>query len=263
MKAIDKLLNSQKETDSLLCIGLDPVIEKMPRGINKDAKGIAEFCLQIIEKTKDIACAYKVNTAFFEQYGSAGVVAMEFVFESMPKNRFIIADAKRGDIGNTSRAYAKSVFEVINADAVTVSPYMGEDSIMPFLDYEDKMIFVLALTSNKGSGDFQKLEYNKKPLYLSVIDTVQKWERKADIGFVAGATHAGEIKTIREHTDHTLLIPGIGAQGGDAAAVLEANAGKPAIINSSRSIIFASDQENFANAARKKAEEFRLMLNGG
>jgi orotidine-5'-phosphate decarboxylase len=260
MRAKEKLLKSQKESSSMLCVGLDPVMEKLPSKIEKNVSGIIEFCKIIIDATKDSVCGYKVNTAFFEQYGAMGISALENVFELIPENKFSIADAKRGDIGNTSIAYAKSVFEILNADSITVSPYMGSDSIEPFLEYEDKMVFILGLTSNKGSVDFQRLISHGKPIYHHVIEIALNWKRNADIGFVAGATHPNDIDEIRKLTHETLLIPGIGAQGGDAEAVFKANKGKPAMINSSRGIIYASSGNDFAEAAFTKVNELNDMI---
>lgn len=261
MKASEKLSKAIAETSSLLCVGLDPEIAKLPKSIEKSTNGIVKFCTEIINSTRDYASAYKINTAFFEQYGAKGIKAMEEVFANIPSNRFLIADAKRGDIGNTSRAYSKAFFEALNSDAITVSPYMGSDSIEPFLEYENKMIFVLSLTSNKGSADFQRKEFEGKELFKHIIETAENWQRKAEIGFVVGATHPNDISSIREITQNTLLIPGIGAQGGDAEAVLRANGDFPAIINSSRAIIYASNNEDFAEKAAIVAKSTKEMLN--
>lgn len=261
MSAIKKLLEQQKNAGSNLCIGIDPDINKLPNCIAKNIKGVVEFCQKIILATYKLTSTYKINTAFFEQHGFRGLEAMEEVFHSIPSDKFVIADAKRGDIGNTSKAYAKAFFEELKADAITVSPYMGSDSIEPFLEYNDKMIFILALTSNKGSVDFQRLEFDGKPLYLHVIEKSQKWKSLADIGFVAGATHSIDISEIRKYTDKTLLIPGIGAQGGDAKSVMKANQGYPAIINSSRAILYASKEDDYLEAAKSKAIETIEILN--
>lgn len=261
MKASLKLSKAIAETRSLLCVGLDPEIHKLPLSVDKSTKGLVEFCTGIINSTKDYAAAYKINTAFFEQYGAKGIEAMEEVFAAVPSERFLIADAKRGDIGNTSKAYSKAFFEALNSDAITVSPYMGSDSIEPFLEYENKMVFILALTSNKGSADFQRIKFSGKELYKSVIETALNWQRRAEIGFVAGATHPLDIASIRDITGCTLLIPGIGAQGGDAEAVLKANGDFPAIINSSRAIIYASNEEDFAEKAAIAAKSTNELLN--
>ena len=266
MNSYEKLTEAIKRSDSLLCIGLDSDISRLPESVEKSLSGLFLFNLKIIEATRSFASAYKLNFAFYEQYGSEGFVVLKETINSIPEDKFIIADAKRGDIGNTSKAYAKSVFEYFKADAITVSPYMGSDSLKPFLEYDDKMIFVLALTSNPGSKDFQRLQCEGKPLFQQVIETTSEYGNKYNTGYVVGATHPEDLKLIRKIIpEHYLLIPGVGTQGGDVHAVLDANAGGPVIINVSRDIIYSSGLEIFAEAAAQKAEYYKdlFKINNG
>ncbi|TAE27517.1 MAG: orotidine-5'-phosphate decarboxylase [Candidatus Kapaibacterium sp.] len=264
-----------------LCVGLDTALEMLPAMLrertNTDSlitDALVEFNRCIIEATHDVVAAYKLNLAFYEQYGASGWLAFEKTLACIPDDCLIIADAKRGDIGNTSKAYAKAFFERYSCDALTVAPYMGKDSLVPFLEYTDNMTFVLALTSNAGSADFQRLSatnksmHEKQPeaaqeLYKHVIQSSLSWlpmPSARNCGFVVGATHPAELAAIRAMIpNEMLLIPGIGAQGGDLAATLRANNGAPCLINSSRAIIYASSGNDFAEAARKAAESF---LNG-
>jgi orotidine-5'-phosphate decarboxylase len=172
----------------------------------------------------------------------------------LPSNIFLILDAKRGDIGNTSRAYARALYDTYHADAVTIAPYMGQDSVAPFLEYTDKFVFLLALTSNKGSEDFQRLECEGKPLFKHVIEKSSQWAPKENLGFVVGATHPEELAELRnENPNRVFLIPGVGAQGGDVDAVMKANQGELSLINVSRGVIYASNEADFAEVAREKA----------
>ncbi len=261
MKSFDKLISAQKTNSSILCVGLDPDINKLPMTFRKEPEEILSFNRAIIEATKDIACAYKINFAFFEQYGITGIEILKKTFELIPDNIFTIADAKRGDIGNTSSAYAKSVFEYFKADSITISPYMGRDSVQPFLDFADKMVFILALTSNSGSQDFQQIKSEGKPLYQLVIEKSSAWGNSNQMGYVIGATHPEELKSVRDLVPEScFLIPGIGAQGGDIKATMSANQKGSAIVNVSRAIIYASDSNDFAEKARETAEKYRDML---
>lgn len=247
---------------AVLCAGLDTVLEKIPNHLPKEVSSILKFNLDIIEATKSIVSSYKINFAFYEVFGSEGFDVLKKTFEAIPDDKFKIADAKRGDIGNTSTAYAKSVFEYFKADAITVSPYMGRDSVSPFLDFKDKVVFILARTSNIGAGDFQMLETGGEKLYRKVVETSLSWGEPEHIGFVAGATSAGDIKEIRDLAPKSpLLIPGIGAQGGSLADTLEANGTAPAFINVSRDLIYASSGLNFAEKAAEKAKEYTLAMN--
>lgn len=262
MNAYEKFLKIRAKNNSILCVGLDTSIDKLPVIFNSNVGSMLAFNKEIINATKDLVCAFKINFAFYEQYGIEGMEVLEKTIALIPDDIFIIADAKRGDIGNTSKAYAKSVFEYFGADSITVNPYMGRDSVEPFLDYTEKFVFLLALTSNPGSNDFQRLEDSGKPVYFHVISKSSKWSGVEQLGYVCGATHPSELKDIRELIpENLLLIPGIGAQGGDVDAVLEANSSGPAIINSSRAIIYASNGKDFAEKARLAAERSRAQFN--
>jgi orotidine-5'-phosphate decarboxylase len=261
MKSIEKLNNRLNSTNSMLCIGLDTSIEKLPAGVTKDIYGLLDFNLSIIEATREYATAYKVNFAFYEEYGIEGMEALKKTFEAIPPNVFSIADAKRGDIGNTSRAYAKMCFEHYNADSITVSPYMGSDSVMPFLEYSEKFVFLLGLTSNPGSADFQRLKIGNEMLYEKVFETSSQWAGAENLGYVVGATHPEELAKLRnKYQDRVFLIPGVGTQGGDANATVEANAGGLALINASRALIYASSSKNYAEKATEKAIEYFELL---
>lgn len=262
MTSFEKYLNIKHQNNSILCVGLDPVLDKLPNVFPRKIKSIGEFCKDIIDATKDNVTGYKLNFAFFEQYGVEGYKILKDLFDFIPDNLLKIADAKRADIGNTSKAYAKSVFDYFKADAITVNPYMGKDSIEPFLDYKDRLVFLLALTSNPGSQNFQKLTLEKKPLYQIVIQESLKWESENIIGFVVGATHPSEMELIRELAPKNIfLIPGIGAQGGDIEATIKANKSGPAIINISRSVIFSSSGPDFAESALRKVIELNNIIN--
>lgn len=257
MKSYNKLIDVLNTKKTMLCVGLDTDIKKLPESIEKSTDGIYNFNKAIINATKDIAASYKINTAFYEQYGVKGWDILKQTVELIPEDIFLIMDAKRGDIGNTSAAYAKAFFEDMRADALTVAPYMGSDSIKPFLDYTDKFVFLLALTSNAGSFDFQRIISAGKPMYKHVTDVSATWANKTNLGYVVGATHPGELAELRaEHPDRVFLIPGVGAQGGDIDAVIAANKGVPSLINVSRGIIYASSGEDFATAAKEQAQYY-------
>ncbi len=257
----EKLAAARQRNASQLCIGLDTDIDKLPAHLRTAADPIAEFNCAIVEATSDVVCAFKPNIAFYEQYGNAGWEALRQTLACIPEHVITIADAKRGDIGNTSAAYASAFFEYFNFDAITVSPYMGADSVQPFLTRPDKGVFLLALTSNSGSADFQRLVCNGKPLYRHVIEQSLAWTKYDNLGFVVGATHPEELAELRTAIpDVPLLIPGVGAQGGDAAATMKANGTGPAVVNASRAVIYASNGRDFAEKAREKAEEYRAMI---
>jgi len=262
MTTYEKLIAIQKQNNSKLCIGLDTSIELLPAHFERKIESIFEFNKQIIKSTSDLVCAYKLNFAFYEQYGSKGFEILKRTFDIIPESILKIADAKRGDIGNTSSSYAKSVFEYFNADAITVSPYMGSDSVEPFLRFPDKFVFLLALTSNAGSKDFQYLICNGKPLYKHIIDKSMQWGNEKKLGFVVGATHHTELAAIRNIArKQVFLIPGIGSQGGDIAETMKANDNGLAIINVSRGIIYCSKEIDFTKKVRNKAIEYRDLLN--
>ncbi len=233
---------------------------KLPAGIERNGNGLLKFNKAIIEATLPFSASYKINTAFYEQYGWEGWQWMEETLSYLPDSVFRIADAKRGDIGNTSTMYARAFFERMNFDAVTVAPYMGEDSLRPFLEFKDKWIICLALTSNAGHADFQKIESNQKRLYETVIERVCRWGNEENLMFVVGATRAEDVAHIRSLIpNHFLLVPGVGAQGGSlkdvSAAGLNAHCGL--LVNSSRGILYASSHEDYASAAAAEAQKLQ------
>ncbi len=246
-----------QERKTYLCVGLDTDYDRLPQHLLKKSDPIFEFNKKIIDATHDLCVAYKLNTAFYEAQGAKGWRSMEKTVNYIGDNHFKIADAKRGDIGNTSRMYAKAFFEKLPFDAVTVAPYMGEDSVKPFLDFKGKWVILLALTSNKGASDFQ-LENN---LYKHVIQKAQTWGNPDNLMFVVGATHPEKLADIRVLAqDYFFLVPGVGAQGGDAQQIIQngSNAEGGLLINSSRDIIFASSGLDFAEKAREAAS---LLVN--
>lgn len=257
------LINQIKEKKTFLCVGLDTDIEKIPRHLKVLPDGVFQFNKQIIDATKDSCVAYKINTAFYESLGVKGWEALEQTVNYIPETHFKIADAKRGDIGNTSDQYAKAFFETIPFDAVTVAPYMGSDSIKPFLNYQDKWTIVLGLTSNKGSEDFQQQKIGDQFLYEEVIRRTSEWGTKENLMFVVGATKAVEISSIRKIIpDHFLLIPGVGAQGGSLSEVCKygLNSDVGLLVNASRAIIYAGKDENFAEEAAKVAQQYQTEM---
>jgi orotidine-5'-phosphate decarboxylase len=243
---------------SYLCVGLDTDFARLPKHLLELEDPIFEFNRQIIEATADLCVAYKPNTAFYEAQGSKGWHALERTVAAISSEHLIIADAKRGDIGNTSSMYARAFFEQMNCDAVTVAPYMGADSVQPFLEFEGKWVVLLGLTSNVGSQDFQlgTQDGSTQPLYEKVLRTAQTWGTPDNLMFVVGATHPEKFREIRRIApDNFLLVPGVGAQGGDLQAVSENgwNAHGGLLVNASRSIIYASAGEDFAEKARAEA----------
>ncbi|HEU5365175.1 MAG TPA: orotidine-5'-phosphate decarboxylase [Hanamia sp.] len=247
------LIEQIKEKQSYLCVGLDTDIEKIPDHLKNNVDAVFEFNKQIIDATKDLCVAYKVNTAFYEAIGAKGWEALEKTVQYIPSTHFKIADAKRGDIGNTSSQYAKAFFETIPFDAITVAPYMGSDSVKPFLNYKNKCTIVLALTSNEGSRDFEQLQVNENFLFEEVIKKSCEWGTENNLMFVVGATKSDDISAIRKIIpNHFLLIPGIGFQGGNLAEVSKYGLNKDCgiLVNVSRAIIYAGSQENFAEEAR-------------
>jgi len=263
MTAYEKLVKKESENNSIVCVGLDVVVDKIPSHLSKDCDGMLAFNKAIIDSTKDIVSSYKVNFAFYEQYGIEGMRLLKKTIDYIPDDIHVIGDAKRGDIGNTSKAYAKAVFEEFKCDSITVSPYMGSDSVKPFLSYENKMVFVLCLTSNPGSNDFEKLNYDDQYLYEKVLHKSAEWANSEQMGYVVGATHSSELKNIRNQApDRYFLIPGVGAQGGNPSEVMKSNMSGPAIINSSRGIIYAGgDSNDFAEKSRETALGLRNKLN--
>ena len=255
-----------RKKKSFLCIGLDVDLEKIPPHLLKEEDPIFSFNKAIIDATHQLCVAYKPNTAFYEAYGIKGWQSLEKTIRYLNENYpeiFTIADAKRGDIGNTSAMYAKAFFEDLAFDAVTVAPYMGKDSVEPFLAFKDKHTILLALTSNEGAFDFQTKKINEKEVYKQVLETSKDWKNSANLMYVVGATKAIYFKEIRKIVPNSfLLVPGVGAQGGNLQDVckygLTENTGL--LINSSRGIIYASKNEDFAEKAALKAKELQLQM---
>ena len=261
---IDKLNAAAAKNRSLVCVGLDTDPALIPSGMS-----VVDFNKAIIDATADFVCAYKPNIAFYEAQGETGLDALRKTIAHVPKDIPVILDAKRGDIGNTAQAYAKAVFEKMNCDAVTVSPYLGFDSMEPFLNYKDKGVIIICRTSNKGSSDFQSLpcqfEGKTMPLYEIVALKASRWNTNQNIVLVVGATYPEELKNIRQaHPDIPILIPGVGAQGGDLELSVRYGVdthNRGIIINSSRGIIYASKGADFAIAARRAAQTLRDEIN--
>lgn len=263
---LSNLTTQIKNKNSFLCVGLDVDLDKIPAHLLKEEDPIFAFAKAIIDATHDLCVAYKPNTAFFEAYGVKGWQALEktinYLNENYP-NHFTIADAKRGDIGNTSTRYAKAFFEDLNFDSVTIAPYMGKDSVEPFLEFEDKFAILLALTSNQGAFDFQTKTVDGKPLYQEVLKTASQYKNSDRLMYVVGATKAEYLKEIREIVPNSfLLVPGVGAQGGSLEEVVKygKNDQIGLLINSSRGIIYASNGTDFAKAARAKALELQQQM---
>jgi len=254
-----QLIRQIRKKKSYLCVGLDTDITKIPQHLLKYKNPVLEFNKQIIEATQDVCVAYKPNLAFYEMYGAKGWDTLDKTVQLIPDELFKIADAKRGDIGNTSNMYAKAFFETMNFDAVTIAPYMGEDSIRPFLGIKDKWVIVLGLTSNAGSKDFQFLKSNRKPLYRNVIEKCMQYGTPENMMFVIGATHEEIFSDIREFCpDHFFLVPGVGAQGGDLEKLSQhgLNNDVGLLVNATRSVIYAGNGKDFADKAR--AEVIRM-----
>ncbi len=264
MNFIEKLNAAVLKNRSLVCVGLDTSPELIPSGMT-----VLEFNKVIIDATADLVCAYKPNLAFYEVQGEKGIDALHKTVKHIPKDIPVIGDAKRGDIGNTSEAYAKALFDYFNFDAVTVSPYLGFDSLEPFLKYKEKGVIILCRTSNKGATDFQSLlcQYEGKnvPLYEIVALKASRWNTNHNVGLVVGATYPEELKNIRQsHPDMLILIPGVGAQGGDLELAVRYGIdvhNRGIIINSSRGIIYAGKGGDFAIAARRATETLRDDIN--
>lgn len=288
-----QLIEQIKQKRSYLCVGLDTDITKIPGHLQAHPDAVFEFNRQIIDATKDLCVSYKLNTAFYEAMGLKGWEAMQRTVNYIPNEHFIIADAKRGDIGNTSSQYARAFFETLNFDAITVAPYMGEDSVKPFLEFENKWAIVLGLTSNPGSKDFEQLKVvgqatnnsdeatnnsdeainngNKAGnteggyLYESVLEKVSAWGNPGNLMFVVGATKASDLAGIRKIIpDHFLLVPGVGFQGGSLKEVSQygMNADCGLLVNASRAIIYASEKEDFAAEARAIAQQYQAEMAG-
>ncbi|MBQ7533096.1 MAG: orotidine-5'-phosphate decarboxylase [Bacteroidales bacterium] len=260
------IISQIKAKKSFLCVGLDTDIKKIPQHLLNEEDPVFAFNKAIINATSENAVAYKPNTAFYEVYGAKGWASLEKTINYIKENHpeiFVIADAKRGDIGNTSANYARAFFETLKADALTVAPYMGVDSVEPFLGFDDKWVVLLALTSNKGSKDFQYLNAEGKELYKNVLMKSQEWADDNKMMYVVGATHPEELGEIRQMLpNHFFLVPGVGAQGGDLQAVAKhgLNDQVGLLVNSSRGIIYASNGENFAEKAAGEAKKLQQQM---
>jgi len=265
----EQLISQIKAKKSFLCVGLDVDLDKIPAHLLETEDPIFEFNKAIIDATHDVTVAYKPNTAFYEAYGLKGWKSLKRTIEYLNENYpeiFTIADAKRGDIGNTSTRYAEAFFNDMMFDSVTVAPYMGSDSVEPFLAFKNKFTIMLALTSNKGGLDFQLLkDQNGLTLYENVLKTSLEWRNNENLMYVVGATRPAYFQKIRKIVpDHFLLVPGVGAQGGDLQGVCQYGLNKDVglLVNSSRGIIYASPDEDFAEKAREKAHELQKEMLG-
>ena len=259
-----ELISHIKQKKSFLCVGLDTDIQKIPSHLLSLEDPVFEFNKQIIDATKDLCVAYKPNIAFYESMGSRGWDSLQKTLDYIPNNIFTIADAKRGDIGNTSSMYARTFFENMNFDSVTVAPYMGKDSVSPFLDFENKWAVILAITSNKGSLDFQKIESKDgKKLFQQVLETSRSWGTDENMMYVVGATRVEQLLEIRAIIpNHFLLVPGVGAQGGNLKDIARngMNADCGILVNSSRGIIYAGNGLDFAEKARLEAKKLQVEM---
>lgn len=259
-----ELIQQIKEKKSFLCVGLDTDLSKIPTHLLATEDPIFEFNKAIIDATKEFAVAYKPNIAFYECYGPKGWESLKKTIDYIPKNCFTIADAKRGDIGNTSTYYAKTFFEYLDCDSVTVAPYMGEDSVTPFLEFKNKWVILLALTSNKGALDFQLIQdAGGKELFKSVLEKSSKWGSSENLMYVVGATRAEQIGEVRKVVpNHFFLVPGVGAQGGSLEDVVAYgwNDDCGLLVNSSRAIIYASQGTDFAEKAKIEAQKIQQEM---
>ena len=263
----EKYRSAAQAGDTRVCVGLDPDLVKLPSQFPQDVGGVTDFLKQIIDVTHDIACAFKPNFAFFCALGPEGIAALADVIEYIPSHVPVILDFKAGDIGNTAEKYAEMAYEVLKADAVTVNPYMGWDAVEPFLRGQEKCVFLLCLTSNPGSQDFQRLDTEQGPLFEVVATTASKWSEHGDCGLVVGATHPQDLPRVRELAPTLpFLIPGVGSQGGDPgqiAAQAATEDGFGTLVNASRGVLYASSGEDFKEAARRAADDLRISLLAG
>jgi len=262
MNLTERLLEQSRQRNSLLCIGLDPAWEQLPEAVRSLPDPILAFNQRIVEATAAWACAYKPNIAFYEARGPAGLETLRrtIAFIREQTTALVIVDAKRGDIGNTSVAYAQALFDVLQADAVTLNPYLGHDALAPFLERPDRGAFVLCRTSNPGAGEFQDLPVAGRPLYQVVAERVRAWNELGNCGLVVGATFPGELAAVRSLCpDMPLLVPGVGAQQGDLPAAVRAGVdrqGERILVNVARGILYASTGPDFAAAAARAAEAY-------
>ncbi len=261
----EKLREAQQGNQSLVCVGLDPDPGRLPDHLKGGADPVGAFLREIVSATSDLACVYKPNFAFYGAMGSEGWDILRALIRAIPDGIPTILDFKAGDIGNTAAQYARMAYEDLEADATTVNPLMGRDAVEPFLAYTDRCAFLLCLTSNPGSADFQRLTTADGPLYQVVARQAVAWSEIGSCGLVVGATHPGDLREVRDIApDLPFLIPGVGAQGGDADAVVREALDQQdggIVVNASRSILYASSESDFADAARKATEDLRQSLN--
>ncbi|MBS13719.1 MAG: orotidine-5'-phosphate decarboxylase [Gemmatimonadetes bacterium] len=262
----EKYLAAATRGRTKVCVGLDPDIQKLPEGIEKTPEGVGRFLCEIIDATHDLACVFKPNFAFFGALGQDGIGVLREIIGHIPNDVPTILDFKAGDIGNTAEKYAEMAYDVLQTDAVTVNPYMGFDAVEPFLRGKERCVFLLCLTSNPGSADFQRLETADGPLFEVVARTAHLWSGQGDCGLVVGATHPDDLPRVRQLAPTLpFLIPGVGSQGGSAADILGQagdSYGQGVLINASRGILYASSGHDYADAARKAAEELRNAIEG-
>lgn len=260
----EELIVQIQKKSSFLCVGLDTDINKIPAHLKQSQDPIFEFNKQIIDHTAEYAVAYKPNIAFYEALGPKGWESLQKTLDYIPKDIFTIADAKRGDIGNTSGLYAKAFFETMDFDSITVAPYMGVDSVKPFLEFENKWVILLALTSNEGSQDFQLIKSEKgRPYFQEVLEKSQTWGSSENMMYVVGATRGEKIAEVRQIVpDHFFLVPGVGAQGGSLSEVAKYGMNQDCglLVNSSRGIIYASSEEDFAKQAGQEAKKLQQEM---
>ncbi len=260
-----ELLDQIRKKRSYLCIGLDTDINKIPKFLLEFDDPIYEFNCRIIKATEDLCVSYKLNIAFYESLGPAGWKSLQKTLDEIPRDIFTIADAKRGDIGNTSRMYAKTFFETYDFDSITVNPYMGRDSVQPFQEFDGKWVILLGLTSNPGSADFQLIKDEKgQYFYEHVFEVSKEWGSDRNLMYVVGATHPRQLAEIRQRVpNHFFLVPGVGAQGGDLKAISQAGFSEGTggiLVNSSRGIIYAGNDEKFDLAAREAAMDLKAQM---
>ena len=259
-----RLASAVRDAGSALCVGLDPDLGRLPSGVSRSAAGVVEFCVAITESTRDHAAAFKPNLAFFEALGPDGWAALADVCAHVhASGRLLVLDGKRGDIGNTGRLYAEALYGGLGGDAATVAPYMGRDSLAPFLAHAGRCAFVLVATSNPGAGDVQALDVGGEPLYRHVARMAVGAADGApgDVGFVVGATRSGVLAGLRaEHPTVPFLVPGVGVQGGSVGETLEANAGGPVLINVGRSVLYGSAGHDYASAAHRAAGDLAAQF---
>ena len=266
----EKLAAAVRRNDSLVCVGLDPDVQRVPAKLRNRIDWVAYFNAGIVEATADLVCAYKPNLAFYEAVGAAGLAGLRATLARLPRDIPVIADAKRGDIGSSAQGYAAALFEDLGCDAATVNPYMGFDAVQPFLAYRERGVFVLCKSSNPGAADFQDLlcevHGTRRPLYEQVARAAVGWNRDGNVGLVVGATHPEAFQAVRAVApDLPILVPGVGAQGGDLAlAVREGQDrhGAGLLVASSRAILYASTGDDWQAAARAAAQELRDAING-